>query len=49
MDTDTNYCPICNQYIGYLPKSCDYKKLQYINQINQKSKAKGTKDKKTIY
>lgn len=31
-----NKCSICNTYTGYLPKSCDYVKLQYINQINNK-------------
>ncbi len=40
-----DYCPICKKYIGYLPKNCDYKKLQYINQINQKSQDEKSKNK----
>lgn len=43
-------CTICNTYIGYLPKSCDYKKLQYINLINNKcTKSYSKKNKKINY
>ncbi len=42
---DTDYCPICNQYIGYLPKNCDYLKLKYINEINKLSTSESQKPK----